>query len=60
MQHTRSWQNKIRIDFGIEATANGRGIVMTSKTPEPGFEPESKAPQACRISRLPHSGSYSR
>ena len=25
-------------------------------TPEPGFEPESEAPQASRISKLPHSG----
>ncbi len=25
-------------------------------TPEPGFEPESEAPQAPRISKLPHSG----
>ena len=24
--------------------------------PEPGFEPESEAPQASRISKLPHSG----
>ena len=24
-------------------------------TPEPGFEPGSKAPQALRISKLPHS-----
>ena len=24
-------------------------------TPEPGFEPGSKAPQASRISKLPHS-----
>ncbi len=26
------------------------------KMPEPGFEPGSKAPQAFRISMLPHSG----
>ena len=25
-------------------------------TPEPGFEPGSEAPQAARISKLPHSG----
>ena len=25
------------------------------RTPEPGFEPGSKAPQAFRISKLPHS-----
>lgn len=39
MQHTRSWQNKIRIDFGIEATANGMEIVMTSKTPDQETDP---------------------
>jgi hypothetical protein len=25
-------------------------------TPAPGFEPESEAPQASRISKLPHTG----
>jgi hypothetical protein len=32
------------------------GIWNFILTPEPGFEPESEAPQASRISKLPHSG----
>ena len=33
-----------------------RILYDVSYTPEPGFEPESEAPQASRISKLPHSG----
>ena len=32
------------------------GVCIKRDTPEPGFEPESEAPQASRISKLPHSG----
>jgi hypothetical protein len=33
-----------------------KGRIEEEEAPELGFEPRSEAPQASRISKLPHSG----
>lgn len=42
----------------IEGIYSISRILTFILTPEPGFEPGSKAPQAPRISKLPHSDSF--
>ena len=46
---------KRKIDGLIRRKPMGASILKRTM-PEPGFEPEYKAPQALRISMLPHSG----
>ena len=46
----------MQLDSGEKRTSFLIGIWNFIMTPEPGFEPGSEAPQASRISNLPHSG----